>query len=49
MMGYVCYADRFADNLQGVAEKIPYLKELGITYLHLMPLLKPRPGASDGG
>jgi amylosucrase len=49
MMGYVCYADRFAGNLQGVAEKIPYLKELGITYLHLMPLLKPRPGANDGG
>ena len=49
MMGYVCYADRFADDLQGVAEKIPYLKELGITYLHLMPLLKPRPGANDGG
>lgn len=49
MMGYVCYADRFADNLNGVATKIPYLKELGITYLHLMPLLKPRPGTSDGG
>jgi len=49
MMGYVCYADRFADDLNGVADKISYLKELGITYLHLMPLLKPRPGASDGG
>lgn len=49
MMGYVCYADRFADTLNGVAAKIPYLQELGITYLHLMPLLKPRPGASDGG
>ena len=49
MIGYVCYADRFAGDLPGVAEKIPYLKELGVTYLHLMPLLKPRPGASDGG
>jgi len=49
MMGYVCYADRFAGTLNGVAEKIAYLKELGITYLHLMPLLQPRPGASDGG
>ncbi|MGB5059814.1 MAG: alpha-amylase family glycosyl hydrolase, partial [Candidatus Promineifilaceae bacterium] len=49
MMGYVCYPDRFAGTLRGVAEKIPYLKELGVTYLHLMPLLKPRPGASDGG
>lgn len=49
MIGYVCYVDRFAGTLQGVAERIPYLKELGVTYLHLMPLLKPRPGPSDGG
>ncbi len=49
MMGYVCYPDRFAGDLKGVAGKIDYLKELGITYLHLMPLLKPRPGANDGG
>ncbi len=49
MLGYVCYTDRFAGNLNGVIEKIPYLKELGVTYLHLMPLLKPREGQSDGG
>ena len=49
MMGYVCYPDRFAGDLNGVAAKIPYLKELGVTYLHLMPLLKPRSGANDGG
>ena len=49
MIGYVCYVDRFAGDLAGVKDKIPYLKELGVTYLHLMPLLKPRPGANDGG
>ncbi len=49
MIGYVAYADRYGGNLKGVAEKIPYLEELGVTYLHLMPLLKPRPGANDGG
>lgn len=49
MIGYVCYADRFAGGLVGIKDKIPYLKELGVTYLHLMPLLKPRPGANDGG
>lgn len=49
MIGYVCYTERFAGNLNGVQEKIDYLKELGITYLHLMPLLKPRPGTNDGG
>lgn len=49
MLGYVAYPDRFAGTLRGVGEKISYLKELGVTYLHLMPLLKPRPGANDGG
>ena len=49
MVGYVAYADRFAGTLEGVGEKIPYLKELGVKYLHLMPLLEPRPGQNDGG
>jgi amylosucrase len=49
MLGYAAYADRFAGDLRGVAERVPYLAELGVTYLHLMPLLQPRPGDSDGG
>ncbi|MBK8905409.1 MAG: alpha-amylase family protein [Anaerolineaceae bacterium] len=49
MLGYVAYTDRFAGDLNGVASKIDYLNELGVTYLHLMPLLQPRPGANDGG
>jgi len=48
-IGYVAYADLFAGDLQGVRRHIPYLEGLGITYLHLMPLLTPRPGANDGG
>jgi len=48
-IGYVAYADLFAKNLVGVRSKIDYLKELGVTYLHLMPLLTPRPGNNDGG
>ena len=47
--GYVFYIDRFAATLPGVLEKLPYLQDLGITYVHLMPCLKPRPGDSDGG
>ena len=49
MIGYVCYADRFAGSLRGVEDKLDYLDELGIRYLHLMPLLAPRPGENDGG
>src|SRR6185503_844056 len=48
-VGYVCYADRFAGTLQGVRERLPYLRELGVTYLHLMPLLRARPEPNDGG
>ena len=49
MIGYVCYADRFAGSLRGVREHLDYLVELGVSYLHLMPLLRPREGESDGG
>jgi amylosucrase len=49
MLGYAAYADRFAGTLLGVQGKIPYLRDLGVTYLHLMPLLQPRPGDNDGG
>jgi amylosucrase len=48
-LGYVAYADRFAGNLAGVRRRVPYLRELGITYLHLMPLLQARPEPNDGG
>ena len=49
MVGYATYADQFGCDLKGVADRVDYLAELGVTYLHLMPLLKPRPGQNDGG
>lgn len=49
MVGYAAYADRFAGSLAGVAQRLDYLRELGVTYLHLMPLLRPREGDNDGG
>lgn len=49
MIGYAAYADRFGGTLDGVRQNIPYLQELGVTYLHLMPVLRPREGDSDGG
>ena len=49
MLGGVCYVDLFAGDLKGVREKIPYFKELGLTYLHLMPLYLVPEGENDGG
>lgn len=49
MVGGVCYVDLFAGNLQGIIQKIPYFQELGLSYLHLMPLFKCPDGQSDGG
>lgn len=49
MVGGVCYVDLFAGNLEGVRARIPYFKELGLTYLHLMPLFKAPEDDSDGG
>ena len=49
MMGGVCYVDLFAGNLDGIRQRIPYFKELGLTYLHLMPLFRSPEGENDGG
>jgi amylosucrase len=49
ILGYSAYTERFAGDLRAVVEHIPYLDELGVRYLHLMPLLRPREGDNDGG
>ncbi len=49
MVGMACYVDLFAGDLKGLRSKIPYLSDLGITYLHLMPLYQSPEGDSDGG
>lgn len=49
MVGGALYVDLFSENLGRLRDHIPYLKDLGLTYLHLMPLFAVRPGDSDGG
>ncbi|KAL6250929.1 hypothetical protein RBB50_001137 [Rhinocladiella similis] len=49
MLGGVCYVDRYAKNLDGIRAKIPYFQELGLTYLHLMPLFESPKPLNDGG
>ena len=49
MLGGVCYADRYAGTLAGVENAIPHFRDLGLTYLHLMPLFRAPEKNSDGG
>ncbi len=49
MMGMMMYTECFGGTLNGVREKLSYVKELGVNYLHLMPLLDSPEGKSDGG
>ena len=48
-VGIMLYVDLFAGSLKGLIEKIPYLKELGVNYVHLMPLFDCPKGENDGG
>jgi amylosucrase len=49
MLGVTMYTDLFAGNLRRLQDKLDYLSEQGITYLHLMPLLKMPHPDNDGG
>ncbi|TME64293.1 MAG: DUF3459 domain-containing protein [Chloroflexi bacterium] len=49
MVGGMCYVDLFAGTLQGLRDRLPSFKKLGLTYLHLMPLFESPDGKSDGG
>jgi len=49
VVGAMAYVDLFSGDLAGLSDKIPYLKELGVSYLHLMPLFKSPEGDDDGG
>lgn len=48
-LGAACYVDLFAGDFAGLANRIPYLQQTGINYLHLMPLFKAPVPNSDGG
>jgi amylosucrase len=49
MLGVTMYTDLFAGDLPRLEEKLDYLSQQGITYLHLMPLLKMPHPDNDGG
>ena len=49
LLGMLMYVDAFAGTLEGVRQKLGYIQECGVNYLHLMPLLESPEGRSDGG
>ena len=49
MLGMQMYVNAFAGNLQGVRSHLDYIKDCGVNYIHLMPLLETPEGRSDGG
>lgn len=49
IVGGALYVDLFSENLSRARQHVPYFQDLGLTYLHLMPLFAVRPGNNDGG
>ena len=49
LAGMSMYVDRFAGNLKTMPSKLPHLQDLGVNFLHLMPLFESPQGESDGG
>ena len=49
IVGGALYVDLFSENLSKLRKCVGYFQELGLTYLHLMPLFAVRPGDNDGG
>lgn len=47
--GMSLYVDRFCGNIKTLSEKLDYFKELGVNFLHLMPVMESPAGESDGG
>ncbi len=49
LAGMSLYVDRFCGNLENLRGKLDYFQELGVNFLHLMPLFESPAGESDGG
>lgn len=49
MLGMQMYVGAFAGDLGSLRGKLDYIRDCGVNYLHLMPLLASPKGKSDGG
>lgn len=48
-VGMQLYVDRFCGDLKTLKKRIPYFEDLGVNFLHLMPLTQRPAGPNDGG
>ncbi len=49
MVGMQLYVDHFNKDLKGLYEKLDYFENLGVNFLHLMPITTRPKGENDGG
>ncbi|MBL7732656.1 MAG: alpha-amylase family protein, partial [Chitinophagaceae bacterium] len=49
LAGMSLYVDRFCGTIKDLQGKLDYFDNLGVNFLHLMPLFESPPGESDGG
>ena len=49
LVGMSLYVDRFAGHLNQMPKRLDYLENLGVNFLHLMPLFESPENESDGG
>jgi amylosucrase len=49
LAGMSLYVDRFCGDLNAMPDKLPYLEDLGVNFLHIMPIFESPAGESDGG
>lgn len=49
LLGMMMYIDNFAGTIKGVEEKLDYIEQCNVNYIHLMPFLETPEGRSDGG
>lgn len=49
IIGTTLYVDLFSGDIKNFTQYIPYFVELGITFIHFMPILEGREGENDGG
>ena len=49
IVGTQLYVDHFNKDLKGLREKLSYFEDLGVNFLHLMPITTRPKGENDGG